>query len=107
MNSNYGGNDGGDLSALLGVLKRRLWLVVVAVVVAALAAYGYAKLQPKAYSAQAQLLFQPLYLDAQLTGLPLELPSSDPTKEGGTDVGLVQIPQVRDLASQRLEIGRA
>jgi len=102
MSTTYAGNDGGDLGALFGVLKRRAWIVVLTVVVAAVAAYGYTRIEHKTYTACAQLLFEPLYLDAQLTGLPLQLPSSDPTKEGGTDVGLVELPQVQDLAAQRL-----
>jgi capsular exopolysaccharide synthesis family protein len=104
MSAPYG-NERSDLSDLLGALRRRAWIVVLAVVVTMGAAFLYAKTSPKKYSSSAQLLFQPLYLDATLTGLPLQLPSADPTKEAGTDVGLVTLPQVRDLAAARLGPG--
>ncbi len=82
-----------------------MWLVVITVVVAMLAAFAVAKVQTKQYESSAQLLFQPLYLDVTLTGEPLQLPSANPTTESGTDVGLVQLPQVRDLAATTLGAG--
>ncbi len=69
------------------------------------AAFVFAKVQHKQYESSAQLLFQPLYLDVTLTGEPLQLPSANPTTESGTDVGLVQLPQVRDLAAATLGHG--
>jgi len=96
------GNERGELGALLGALRRRAWIVVLTVVVAMGVAFAYSKSQTKQYQATAQLLFQPLYLDATLNGVPLQLPSADPTKSGGTDVALVTLPQVRDLAATML-----
>lgn len=58
--------------------------------------------QTKKYTGTAVLLFKPLLLDAQLAGIPLQVPSSDPTVEAATDVGLVSLPQVRIEAARIL-----
>ncbi len=50
--------DGKDIPALLGVLRRRAWIVVVCVVVAAGAAYVYAQQQDPRYEASANLLLR-------------------------------------------------
>ena len=50
--------DGRDLSALLGVLRRRGWIVAACVVVAACASYAYAKQEEPTYDASANLLLR-------------------------------------------------
>src|SRR5947209_12050821 len=71
----------GDLAALLRMLRRRLPLIVLAPIIALGAAYAIAKSQHKAYTGTSVLLFKPLLLDVQLTGVPLQLQSSDPATE--------------------------
>lgn len=95
----------GDMNALLGTLRRRLPLIVVAVVIALGAAYALAKSEQKKYTATASLLFKPLLLDMQLTGLPLSTQASDPATEAATDIGLVTLPQIRNAAAQTLGHG--
>ncbi len=95
----------GDLGALMRMLRRRLPLIVLTTVIAVGAAFLIAKSQKKAYTATSVLLFKPLLLDVQLTGLPLQLQSSDPTIEAATDIGLVSLPQVRNAAAKSLGDG--
>lgn len=105
MNQESGRGSSGDMGALLGMLRRRAIIVVVAVVVCLGAALVFAKSQPKKYTATAVLLFKPLYLDVQLTGLPLQTLASDQQTEAATDIGLVSLPQVRYRAAALLGTG--
>jgi len=95
-------DDRSDIRALAGIMRRRLWLVVVAVVVGVGAAVLFAHAQHKQYQSTAVLLFQPVYLDVQLTGVPLQVPSGDPTVDSATDIGLLQEEDVRAGAAQQL-----
>jgi tyrosine-protein kinase len=91
-----------DIRALAGILRRRMWIVVVATLVGVGAALLFSHGQKKQYQSTAVLLFRPVYLDVQLTGVPLEVPSGDPTVESATDVGLLQQEDVRAGAAQQL-----
>jgi Mrp family chromosome partitioning ATPase len=91
-----------DFGALAGILRRRLWLVVVAVIAAVGAALFYSHQQPKQYQSSAVLLFRQVLLDVQLTGVPLQVPSSDATVESATDVGLLSQDNVRAGAAAQL-----
>lgn len=91
-----------DFGALAGILRRRLWVVLVAVLVAIAAALVYSHSQQKKYQSTAVLLFQTVLLDVQVTGEPLQLPSSDPTVQSATDIGLLSQENVRDLAAGQL-----
>src|SRR5438552_2486648 len=99
------GNDRGDLRGILAMLRRRMILIVVAIVVGAAAGAFIAKSKSKEYSASAVLLFRPVLLDVQLTGLPLQQPSNDSQRESATDIGLVTLPQVRARAAAVLGPG--
>ena len=59
-----------NLEQALGVLRRRLPLIVLCVVVVAGAAYGYSKHQTKQYTATASLAFGENSLSQQIAGLP-------------------------------------
>lgn len=95
----------GDFGALAGMLRRRLLLIILAPVIAIGVAFAIARSEQKQYTGTAVLLFKPLLLDVQLTGLPLQVQSSDPTTEAATDIGLVTLPQVRNAAAQTLGQG--
>lgn len=96
--------DRGDLRALLVLLRRRASLVVLAIVVAAAAGYGIAQLMDDRYESTSTLLFRPLLLDAQLTGLPLQAPPDD-AQAVETNVKLVSLGIIRQRAAQRLGPG--
>ena len=91
-----------DFGALAGILRRRLWVVILAIVVAIAAALVYSHSQRKQYQSTAVLLFRTVLLDVQLTGVPLQLPASDPTVESATDIGLLSGENVRSLAAAQL-----
>lgn len=91
-----------DLRALAGVLRRRLWIVVLTTVLGVAAAVVFSKIESKQYSSTAVLLFRPVLLDVDLTGAPLQLPSGEPTREAATNVALVNEESVRIGAAQQL-----
>lgn len=96
---------GGGTGTLGGIVRRRAWIVVVAVLAALASAFIYTALQPKTYKATATLLFRQLLLDVQLTGVPLVNPSNDSAIESATNVGLVSQENVRVRAAARLGPG--
>ncbi len=91
-----------DLGALAGIVRRRLWLVILTIIVGVGVALALSASQKKQYQSTAVLLFRQVLLDIQLTGTPLTLPNSDPTIESATDVGLVDQENVRAGAAQQL-----
>jgi Mrp family chromosome partitioning ATPase len=91
-----------DLGALAGIIRRRIWLVIVSIIVGIGVALVLSNSQQKQYQSTAVLLFRQVLLDIQLTGTPLQLQSSDPTIESATDVGLVDQENVRAGAAQQL-----
>ena len=95
-------NERNDFGALGGILRRRLWVVLVAVVVAIAAALVYSHSQQKKYQSTAVLLYRTDLLDVQVTGVPLQVPSSDPAVQSATDVGLLSQDNVRSLAAGQL-----
>jgi polysaccharide biosynthesis transport protein len=95
----------GDLRGVIAMLRRRLPLIVLAVAVGIGGALLFSRAQKKEYAGTSVLLFKPLLLDAQLTGLPLQVQSSDPQRETATDIGLVSLPQVRARAAAALGPG--
>lgn len=96
---------GGGSGTLGGIVRRRAWIVVVAVLAALASAFIYTALQPKSYKATATLLFRQVLLDVQLTGVPLVAPTNDATVESATNVGLVSQENVRVRAAARLGPG--
>lgn len=92
---------GGDLGAVFGILRRRLWIVVLTIIAFAGAAYGYSELQDEEYEGTSVLLFRPLLLDAQLTGLPLQA-QGDADREAETNVRLVSLDTIRRRVAQRI-----
>ena len=93
--------DRGDLRALLAMLRRRFGLILLAVAVGVGAAIGVSKLQDKEYSSTASLLFRPIFLDAQVSGLPLS-PPGDADRDAATNLRLVSLGVVRDRAAAKL-----
>ncbi|HLY51351.1 MAG TPA: hypothetical protein VKR21_19325 [Solirubrobacteraceae bacterium] len=92
----------GDFKSVLRTLRRRLPIIVLAPVIALGAAYAFSKIEHKTYTGTAVLLFSPLHLDLQVTGLPLQTQAPDPTSQAATNVGLVSLPQVLVLAGKKL-----
>jgi succinoglycan biosynthesis transport protein ExoP len=63
-------SEGLTLEQALGILRRRLSLILLCVAVVAAAAYGYSKHQTKKYTATASLEFSNNSLTQQIAGLP-------------------------------------
>jgi polysaccharide biosynthesis transport protein len=96
---------GGDPRGPLAALRRRAVVIVLTVVVGVVAGLLFSYSQPKRYESTASLLFKPSLLDAQVTGLPLQLPTGDPQREAETNLALVSLDDVRLRAAARLGPG--
>src|SRR5215212_8586360 len=102
MNGHNEEEQGGDLHAVLAMLLRRAVVIVLAVVIGVVGALVFSNSQAKSYESTASLLFRPLLLDLQVTGLPLQLPGGNPEREAATNLALVSLDDVRTRAAARL-----
>jgi capsular exopolysaccharide synthesis family protein len=89
-----------DLEKVLVVLRRRAWLIILCVVVAGGAAFGFSKLQQKEYSASASLLFRNPGFAEDLFGTSAPGFSNDPTREAATNEKLVGLAVVGGRAAR-------
>ena len=87
------------------MLRRRAVIIVLALVIGVVGGLVFAYSQPKSYESTASLLFRPLLLDLQVTGLPLQIPSGDPQRDAATNLALVSLDDVRSRAAARLGPG--
>jgi capsular exopolysaccharide synthesis family protein len=89
-----------DISALFGVLRRRGWIIVLCVVVAAAVGYGYAKQQDPTYEAFANLLLRdpPPGPASAVFGTPT--PNTAPDREALVLSGPVKARSIKLLASK-------
>jgi polysaccharide biosynthesis transport protein len=87
------------------VLRGRLKLIAACVVLAAGVAVVYAKLAPRRYRAQAQMLVSPASSsDVALSALPVLHASSEPTRDSLTAVGLITTPQIAQTTARALHL---
>src|SRR3954471_10056181 len=95
---------GSTFHGLLQALRRRLWVIVLCLIVAPVAAYGISKSQTKEYTATAQLLFHQSGIDEQLTSTAANPTqgSGDPTREAATNLQLVSLKRVADATAKSL-----
>ena len=96
--------DRGDLGSLLGMLRRRAWIVGLAILATVAASLVFSSLQTQKYTATSTLLFRQLLLDVQVSGQPLQVPG-DATRAAATDQKLVTQSGVLDRAAVRLGPG--
>ncbi|HEV3321206.1 MAG TPA: polysaccharide biosynthesis tyrosine autokinase [Solirubrobacteraceae bacterium] len=92
-----------NLEQALGVLRRRLPLIVLCVVVVAGAAYGYSKRETKKYTATAALAFSNNQLSQQVAGLPAI--SSDVAAQQASNLELVKLGDMAAKTAIRLGHG--
>lgn len=90
-----------DIAKLSRAVRRRGPIVLLCAVVAAAAAYGFAKTQRKQYTATATVLYQSQELQQQAAGLPV-VQVSNPQTETDTTLKLVTLPQVVDATAAAL-----
>lgn len=87
------------------VLRGRLKLIAACVVLAVGVAVVYAKLAPRRYRAQAQMLVSPASSsDVALSTLPVLHASSEPTRDSLTAVGLITTPQIAQATVRTLHL---
>jgi capsular exopolysaccharide synthesis family protein len=93
--------DRGDLGSLMGMLRRRAWIVGLAVLAAVAASLVFSAAQTEKYKATSTLLFRPLLLDLQVSGQPLQF-NGDATRAAATNAKLVTQSGVLQRAAVRL-----
>lgn len=84
------------------VIRERKWLIIGCVVVATVAAGVYAKLAPRTYQAESQLLITPVNGETSLIGLSLLTNTSNPTGAISTAASFVTTPEVGGLVAARV-----
>jgi Mrp family chromosome partitioning ATPase/capsular polysaccharide biosynthesis protein len=84
------------------VIRERKWLIIGCVVVATVAAGVYAKLAPRTYQAESQLLITPVNGETSLIGLSLLTNTSNPTGAISTAASFVTTPEVGALVATRV-----
>jgi succinoglycan biosynthesis transport protein ExoP len=89
-------------SDVLGVVRRRAWVVVLLTIVCGGVAYGVARAQPKQYTAAALLLFQPQQVGQQLLGYAPSPTVNDAGVIEATNVALASAPGVINTTASRL-----
>lgn len=95
------GNEGMEVGALLGVLRRRAWVIVACIIATAGVALAVSTVQRKSYLATATLLIRDLAVDPRLSGSAVSL-SREPAREVETNLRLVKLGVVADRAAKRL-----
>ena len=91
-----------DLPAALAVLRRRIWLVLLCVTVAAGSALALSLLQQAEYSATASLLFRSPDVSGNLLGGEASPGAQDPTREAATNTALASLQVVADRTAKAL-----
>jgi capsular exopolysaccharide synthesis family protein len=86
------------LASYLAVLRRRKWWVIAVIVLGLVASLGYSLTQPKAYSASAQLLFQPDNAVITANGSPEQITPTDVL----TELQLVTSAPVKAAVARKL-----
>src|SRR4051794_23997333 len=94
--------DRSQLHAMLRVLRRRGWVLVLTVGLLTGAAVGLSVAQQKEYSASASLLFRDPELDQKLFGSTSLSSSTDPQREAATNVTLVSLEVVAERTARAL-----
>lgn len=83
---------------VLGILRRRLWIIVGCVILVGGLALGFSLLQTKQYSSTASLLFRDPGFDQRLFGSD-STTGTDPNREAATNLDLVSLDAVADLTA--------
>jgi capsular exopolysaccharide synthesis family protein len=97
-------NATGDLGDVLGVLRRRFPVIVLAVVLCAAIALLYASSQAKTYQAKATLLFRDSNVSQLVTGVATGT-TTTPEREAATNLGLLSLNDVAAQTARRLGHG--
>lgn len=90
------------LGHYIQVIRERKWLIIGCMVVATVAAGVYAKLAPRTYQAESQLLITPVNGETSLIGLSLLTNTSNPTGAISTAASFVTTPEVGALVAARV-----
>jgi receptor protein-tyrosine kinase len=91
-----------DFHAIVGILRRRLPIIVLCAVLVPVAAVAYTLTKEEEYTAAADLLFRDPALDQKLFGSSVFQSSADPEREAATNVRLVSLGVVQQRTARRL-----
>jgi len=94
---------GRGLTDILGILRRRILVILGCLILVAGAALGFSLLQTKQYSATASLLFRDPGFDQRLFGAQA-FSTPDPAREAATNLNLVSLDAVADRTAEGLSV---
>src|SRR5438132_2668214 len=89
----------------LRILRRRLPIILAAVVVTAAAVTAYSLTQPKKYTASSVLLFRTPGFDTAILGTPFFQPDTDPARTAATNLKLVSLNPVSTQTARAIGHG--
>ncbi len=98
------GSEALNLQQILGIIRRRVPLIVLCVAVVAGAAWGFSKQQPKKYTATASLAFSSNQLSQQVAGLP-PTSSSNLLAQQASNLELVKLGDMAAKTASKLGHG--
>lgn len=91
-----------SLRDALGVLRRRIWVILGCIVLVAGASLVFSLTQTKQYSSTSSLLFRDPGFDQSLFGSQT-FSNTDPAREAATNLNLVSLEAVADLTAAELD----
>src|SRR4051794_11092043 len=98
-----GPDDESAVQNLAASLRRRMAILVLAIIALPVGALAYSLTAEKQYTATAKLLFRDPGFDQRLFGGQVLAPSVDPAREAATNVGLVSLDTVAQRAAESLK----
>jgi succinoglycan biosynthesis transport protein ExoP len=99
--------DAPSSSSVLGVLRRRLWLIALCAVLVPAAVVAYSLAQEKEYRASATLLLGESDSPAVANGTTNQPSTEDQTRRAATDLELAALPIVAERTARRLGVEAA
>ncbi len=94
-------HDSTSLSTYLEVLKRRIWIVLIPIVLVPVAAHFYSARQTPVYSASSEVLLSRNNLASALTGVP-DTAGLDGWSAVETEMSLAQVPAIAERTLKTL-----
>jgi capsular exopolysaccharide synthesis family protein len=96
------GADSGNIWGFVARIRRRKLIVLLCLIITPIAAYVFSASQEKQYSGSASLLFRDPGFDQKVFGSSALPPSTDPAREGATNVKLVSLEVVASRTARQL-----
>src|SRR5688500_18211179 len=90
------------LADYLSILRRRKWVIIVALVLVPATAYVISARQPPVYQASAEVLLSRQNLGSQVTGIDDPTIYQDPNRSAQTHADIARVPAVAERAVEKV-----